>query len=219
MAQASLRKVGRMPFHPWVDDELVLVAPWQAELAPVPLVVGTTAHEMELFRAEVPELPEDVAVAFLARKADTLGITDDAVVRAGLAACGGDLVEAVADLDLHVPNELLARAHRRRGNDVWRYRFTWEAPVRRACHALDLPFTFGTLDVEGWRDFAGAEEPSADTLSDRMRAAFVSFARGGAPQEVAAGPWPQDALVHLGAAPAVGDDAVARRVAVWLGES
>ena len=66
------------------------------------------------------------------------------------------MVEAVADLELHVPNELMARAHEARGNAVWRYRFKWEAPERRACHALDLPFTFGTFDVSTWRDFAGA---------------------------------------------------------------
>ncbi len=112
---------------------------------------------MELFRDQVPALPEDIAVIFLAGKAAGLGITDEARVRAALAACDGDLVEAVADLELHVPNELLARAHRARGNPVYRYRFNWEAPVRRACHTLDLPFTFGTLDVSTWREFAGAD--------------------------------------------------------------
>ena len=83
-----------------------------------------------------------------------------------------------------MPNELLARGHEARGNPVFRYRFTWEAPVRRACHALDLPFTFGTLDVSTWRDFAGADgDPAgaADALSARMREAWTSFAADGAP--------------------------------------
>ena len=105
-------------------------------------------------------------------------------MRAAFAACGGDLVEAVADLELHLPNELLARGHEARGNPVFRYRFTWEAPVRRACHALDLPFTFGTLDVSTWREFAGADGAragAADALSARMQQAWASFVADGVP--------------------------------------
>jgi para-nitrobenzyl esterase len=214
----SLAKVGMMPFHPWVDDDLLTGPAHRAELPPIPLVVGTTAHEMELFRDQVPVLPEDIAVMFLAGKAAGLGITDEARVRAALAACGGDLVEAVADLELHLPNELLARAHRARGNDVFRYRFNWEAPVRRACHALDLPFTFGSLDVSTWREFAGADDPRADALSTRMQQAWTSFAADGVPSDDTIGAWPEGGLVGLGVDAPVGDDAVADRLRVWLGE-
>jgi para-nitrobenzyl esterase len=220
--EAALAKVGMMPFHPWVDDDLLSVPAHRAELPAIPLVVGTTAHEMELFRDQVPPLPEDVAVTFLAGKAANLGITHEERVRAALAACGGDLVEAVADLELHVPNELLARAHEARGNPVFRYRFTWEAPVRRACHALDLPFTFGTFDVSTWREFAGADGAragDAEALSTRMQQAWTNFASDGAPSDDATGPWPAGPLVALATEPGVGDDAVAARLAVWLGEA
>jgi para-nitrobenzyl esterase len=217
-ADAALGKVGKMPFHPWIDGDVLDAPPFRAALAPVPLVVGTAEHEMELFRGQVPALPEDAALRFVSRKAVALGIDDEAQVRAGLRACDGDVVEAVADLDLHVPNELLARAHEARGNAVWRYRFTWEAPVRRACHALDIPFTFGTLDVDGWRDFAGADDASADALSDRMQTAWTSFASAGTPVDDVIGAWPANTLVHLGRAATSGDDPVARRVRAWLGE-
>ena len=66
--QAALTKVGMMPFHPWVDDDLLSSPPVHASLPAVPLVVGTNAHEMELFREQVPVLPEEVAVPFLARQ-------------------------------------------------------------------------------------------------------------------------------------------------------
>ena len=216
-ALAASREVGRMPFHPWVDGDLVAAAPVHAALAPVPLVVGTTAHEMELFRAEVPALPDDVALGFLARKAAVLGITDEAAVAAGYDACDRDLVEAVADLDLHLPNGLLAVAHARHGNPVWRYRFTWESPAHGACHALDLPFWFGTLDVAGWEQFAGAQGADADALSVRMRDALASFAATGTPVDGLTGPWPTNALVHLGGTRRTGPDAVSERVGAWLG--
>jgi para-nitrobenzyl esterase len=220
--EAALAKVGMMPFHPWVDDELLSAPAHRAPLPAIPLVVGTTAHEMELFRDQVPQLPEDIAVTFLASKAVNLGIADEDRVRAAYAACGGDLVEAVADLELHLPNELLARGHESRGNPVFRYRFTWEAPVRRACHALDLPFTFGTFAVSTWREFVGADGTragAAEALSARMRRAWTTFAADDAPTDDVVGPWPVGPLVELGADAAVGDDAVAERVRVWLGEA
>jgi para-nitrobenzyl esterase len=220
--EASLAKVGMMPFHPWVDNDLLTAPAHRAELPAIPLVVGTTAHEMELFRDQVPVLADDIALMYLAGKAANLGITDESRVRAAFDACGGDLVEAVADLELHVPNELLARAHRARGNGVYRSRFTWEAPVRRACHALDLPFIFGTLDVSTWREFAGADGPraaDADALSARMQEAWTSFAATGVPSDAALGPWPEGALVTLGTTAVTGDDDVARRVALWLGDA
>ena len=81
---AALGKVGMMPFHPWVDGDLLTAPAFRAALAPLPLVVSTTANEMELFRDQVPVLPEDIALRFLAPKAATLGITDESSVRAGL---------------------------------------------------------------------------------------------------------------------------------------
>ncbi len=220
--ETALAKVGMMPFHPWVDGDLLTGPAYLADFPAIPLVVGTTAHEMELFRDQVPALPEDIARVFLAGKAAALGITDEARVAAAFDACGGDLVEAVADLELHLPNELLARAHRAHGNAVYRYRFNWEAPVRRACHALDLPFTFGTLDVAGWREFAGADgtrAADADALSSRVQEAWTSFAADGAPRDTTIGPWPEDVVVGLGIDAPIGDDDVARRIRIWLGEA
>jgi para-nitrobenzyl esterase len=210
---AALPKVGMMPFHPWIDGDLLTGPAHTSAFPAIPLVVGTTAHEMELFRDQVPQLPEEHALGFLGMKALTLGITDADAVRAAFLAGGGDLVESVADLELHVPNEMLARAHEARGNTVYRYRFTWEAPVKRACHALDLPFTFGTLDVSTWREFAGAtgaNATAADSLSDRMRAAWAAFAATGAP-------WGTTELVQLGRDDRTGPDAVSERVDLWIG--
>ena len=210
---AALPKVGMMPFHPWIDGDLLTGPAHTSAFPAIPLVVGTTAHEMELFRDQVPQLPEEHALGFLGMKALTLGITDPDAVRAAFLAGGGDLVESVADLELHVPNEMLARAHEARGNTVHRYRFTWEAPVKRACHALDLPFTFGTLDVSTWREFAGAtgaNATAADSLSARMRAAWAAFAATGAP-------WGTTELVQLGSEDSTGPDAVSERVDLWIG--
>jgi para-nitrobenzyl esterase len=217
----ALAKVGMMPFHPWVDDDLLGARAHESTLPAIPLVVGTTAHEMELFRDQVPALPAQIAVPYLAGKAAALGITDETRVRAAFGAGGDDMVEAVADLELHVPNELLARGHASRGNRVYRYRFTWEAPGRRACHALDLPFTFGTFDVSTWREFAGAtgrRAAAAEALSARMRAAWASFAATGVPVDPVAGTWPSSRYCPLGTDDTDGfHDTVGHRTEIWLG--
>jgi para-nitrobenzyl esterase len=219
----ALAKVGMMPFHPWVDGEVLRGRAHESPLPPIPLVVGTTAHEMELFRDQVPALPPAVAVPYLAGKAARLGITDEARVRAAFGVGGDDMVEAVADLELHVPNEILARGHEARGHAVYRYRFEWESPEKRACHALDLPFTFGTFDVSTWCEFAGAtgaRRAHADALSQQIREAWTSFAATGTPSDAVVGPWPTLGRVCLGSdEPQEFHDPVAHRTGIWLGDT
>ena len=215
--------VGMMPFHPWVDGDVVPAAPLDAAtadaLAPVPLVLGTTAHEMELFRDVVPVLPAEHAVGFLTARAAPLGCTR-AAVAAGLEACGGDLVAAIADVNLHLPALRIAESHARRGLPVWRASFTWESAEHRACHAVDLPFHFGTLDVAGWREFAGAVgNPAADELSRRLRLAWAAFAATGTPACEPIGDWPgwgtDRAVVALGPEVTAGDDPDGERLRSW----
>jgi para-nitrobenzyl esterase len=217
----ALVKVGMMPFHPWVDGDVLTGRAHESPLPAIPLVVGTTAHEMELFRDQVPVLPPDIAVPYLAGKAANLGITDDECVRTAFGAAGHDMVESVADLELHVPNEILARGHAALGNPVYRYRFMWEAPVRRACHALDLPFTFGNFDVSSWREFTGAvgeRAADAEALSARKREAWTSFAATGTPSDGTVGSWSTVGRVCLGE-PEDTHDVVSHRTEIWLGDT
>ena len=203
--------------HPWIDGDLLDAPPFRAPLAALPLVVGTNTNEMELFRDQVPALPEDVAVSFFARKASSLGIADKARVQAGLRGCGGDLVEAVADLDLHVPKEPIAHTHEPRGTPSG-VPVHWEAPARRACHTLDLPFTFGTLDVGGWRGSRVPALPAADKLSTTLRTAWTSFARAVGRRTTDAGSWPRARRSCTSAVPARrAATPCADRVPAWLG--
>ncbi len=59
----------------------------------------------------------------------------------------------------------------------------------RSCHALDLPFTFGTLDAPGMRAFAGEGE-AAEALSRNVMDAWAAFARYGNPGHERIGEWP-----------------------------
>ena len=215
--------VGMMPFHPWVDGDVVALSPLEAiaqgALAPVPMVVCTTANEMELFRSAVPQLPRDYALGMLTGKGRALGL-DAEGVNHGLTACGDDLVLAIADIDLQLPALMIAEHHRHRDIAVWRATFTWESAEHRACHAVDLPFHFGTLDVAEWRAFAAAvDNPAADRLSLRLRRAWAAFATTGRPSCEPLGDWPQwdggETVIELGHEVRVVDDPAAQRLRSW----
>ncbi len=76
--------------------------------------------------------------------------------------------------------------------DVWMYRFDWLSPAfggsLGACHALEVPFVFGTHDREPLRSMVG---PGADGLAARMRGAWLAFARGGEPAHAELPSWPR----------------------------
>ncbi len=73
------------------------------------------------------------------------------------------------------------------------YLFTWEAPAfggaLGACHALELPFVFGTLGSPFVGFFAGSG-PEAEQLSEKMQDAWIAFARCGDPSHDGVGVWP-----------------------------
>ena len=77
-----------------------------------------------------------------------------------------------------------AEAHAGHQPQTYSYLFTWESRAMRgalgACHALELPFVFGTLRLPGVDRFVGAC-PAADGLSGQMMDVWSTFARTGDP--------------------------------------
>jgi para-nitrobenzyl esterase len=99
--------------------------------------------------------------------------------------------------------ELQARNHR----DVHAYLFTWPSPAfgggLGACHALDLPFVWGTHSHPPMRPIVGDADGAA-ALSRRMQGAWIAFAHGGAPAHPELPDWPayepgRRATLELGA--------------------
>ncbi|MDQ1360966.1 MAG: para-nitrobenzyl esterase [Acidimicrobiaceae bacterium] len=80
------------------------------------------------------------------------------------------------------------------GAGTYVYLFTWETPafggLLGSCHALEIPFVFGTVTNPVVQQFAGAGD-DALRLSDGMRQAWISFARTGSPSGDVVGEWPR----------------------------
>jgi para-nitrobenzyl esterase len=102
----------------------------------------------------------------------------------------GAWIEVLTDSTMRLPAMQVADAQCRWQPSTFSYLFTWQAPRLGAFHAVDLPFTFGTFDVDGWGQFVGADA-DAERLSRQMRAAWANFAASGDPTTDGLDPWPR----------------------------
>ena len=203
VADALVMVVGAMPFHPAVDGTTVPAAPLDpGALAPVPLLAGSTSEEMRLFadpafeafdHATLVMVLEPLLSAEAHRPLGTEAV--GAVVSSYQEVCanGADVFAAVAtDQVMRLPLADLLDRHAAVA-PTFAYDFRWRATGAPrdvgACHAADLPFTFGTFDVDTWGSWVG-DRDAAEGLSRAIREAWAAFARTGVPSAKALPQWP-----------------------------
>jgi para-nitrobenzyl esterase len=176
------------------------------------LLIGTNRDEFKFFAMAVPQLAfldEDALAVRVQRGLRSAGLdrrvpSEDVIsaYRAARSARGAstspfELFTAMAsDWLFRVPQMRLAETHSRQGGRVYTYLFEWESPFAGgalgACHALELPFVFGTLVHPAIGPFCGSG-PDAIALSASVQDAWIAFAREGDPAPGGAGelgPWP-----------------------------
>ncbi len=165
------------------------------------LVIGTTRDESSFFMVGDERLrslddaglrrwlrrlsPDEQAVA------DLVGAVTEARRARGEGTSPRELWVAIAsDWVFRLPSVRFADGHAAAaapGVLTCAYLFTWESPAFRgvlgSCHALDLPFVFGTLEHPAVQAFSGGGE-RAFGLSALMRASWGAFARSGSPEPV-----------------------------------
>ena len=201
MAAWGSRGGPRLPFQPTLDGDLLPKAPLdairEADLSGHDVLWGTTLHEWKLFKALSPRLRrfpagrlERKAAVLLERLGGDPGLAEEMVAlyrdqRRGRAASDFEVWVALrTDEIFRIPANVLGEALETAGARQYAYLFDFPAPafprVAGACHSIDLPFTFGTLRHPLMLPiFLGSRE--AERLSQAVRRAWVSFARGGVP--------------------------------------
>ena len=207
---------------PVVDGGVLLLPPEvgvaTGSAGDVPLLIGTTRDEMAFFTIGEPALSglDHEGLRHWMRRVTPDRPAQDAIVAAVTEArlarqepvTPRDLWVAIAtEYVFRLPSVRLADAHRAAagpGVGTYVYLFTWESPMLDgylgSCHALEIPFVFGTVRNPAVQGFAGGG-PEAMALSAAMLEAWTSFARTGSPGTWSAwdpdrrptrvlGPWP-----------------------------
>ncbi len=170
--------------------------------AKVPLLIGTNRDETSFFMAE--QLMGDVLqperlMKRLARYGGEraaeilLSAYEKARGGRGQSTTSAAIWTAITtDFVFRLPSLEMARCHQRHA-PVFVYRFDRLSPafggVLGSCHALEVPFVFGTVEEEAVQPFTGGGE-EVEELSRRMQDSWATFARTGDPSCEGTGTWP-----------------------------
>lgn len=154
------------------------------------LLIGFTAYEMGLWLLWDEQLDRRDA-GELARRVPGLDETaaDQAAALYTARFPHGDAgMHLLGDAFFVMPSLWAAEAHARRGGRAWVYRFDWLADARRrALHASDQLFFFGTHDCAGGRQLLGepadnAERQARDALARESVDGLIAFVTTGDPR-------------------------------------
>ncbi len=196
------RLFDRYPFGPVVDGDVLPRHPFDPD-APdihrnIPLLIGDMKDEMASFLA-----PDDLVWnrtltedQMIERVRAIAGVDTDRVVAAYRrlypdASPADRLIATTTDSNFRIRS--LTLAQRRAANataPVWMYSFAWESPLHggkmKAPHAMDVPFTFDTIDLTN----ATGGGDTAKRLAATMSGVWAAFARTGVPNHPAIPHWP-----------------------------
>lgn len=149
----------------------------------VDVLIGTNREEMNLYFVPTGvrrKIPGFLARWLLGKSQPHAGrvLRDYGLGEQGIRP-GDAFTRAMHDLVFRWPARQFAAAHQ---GKTWCYEFEWQSPAFNgelgACHALEVPFVFNTLDVAtGPEGLAGENPPQA--LADRVHALWVAFASDG----------------------------------------
>ncbi len=209
-----LASVSSTPFHPVVDGDLLGTTPSAAMEtgagSELDLLVTWTRDELRLFpnpaadeasRSDLVRWTQRYLGRRLGRepgtgRADALVAFYEDRVAGGGPHHGSRLWAALqTDGTMRLPARRIADYHATWGTTTLVGEFSWAPRAREgewergAFHAIDLPFTFGTLGRCGWAEFLGAG-PAAQRLARQHLVAWAAFAREGRSEIPGLGPWP-----------------------------
>jgi para-nitrobenzyl esterase len=185
-----------LPFAPVVDGDVLPRQPLEAIAAGqgrrVPLLIGSNREEARLFlvaAGTIGLIDDDMlAAAAGAYGLDAGGLAVYRAARPG-ASPGDVLAAVITDWFFAVPAARVAEARvadARAAGDAaptWVYRFDHPAPEANrglgACHAVEIPFVFGTTSRDDVHELIG-DQPS-QAVADAAHRTWVAFVNGGSP--------------------------------------
>jgi para-nitrobenzyl esterase len=199
-----------MVYLPMVDGDVVPEQPLDAirrgDTAHIPILTGATLEEWKLFglvdpgigrfderdlRARLTEvLPADAPPPAEAARSFLRALGERSAARSPREVWSAFQTSRV----FHVPSARLAEAQHAGGGAAYAYLVTWRAPALRralgACHAIEIPFVFGTEWHPLARPFSGLNGDGA-RFARRLQRSWLGFARRGDPGHDRLPTWPR----------------------------
>jgi para-nitrobenzyl esterase len=189
----------QLPFQPVIDGGLLTRHPLDAvragSAAGVPLIVGTTRDEWNLFALQ--DTLGDIGPERLRRRVVRLlgdERADEAITLYQDAHPGEPTgrrrssklwCAMLTDRVFRMPAVRLAEAQLAHAPQVSMYRFDYSSSalggLAGACHAIEIPFVFDTVDQEGIRLLLGGIDDGTRTLARRCSTAWTTMAHSGRP--------------------------------------
>jgi para-nitrobenzyl esterase len=206
--QNEITKADALAFRPLIDGETFPVHPLtvfkKGKCKNIDLMMGTNLHEAKLFTSMDPaisQIKDEKAIEFYLammgidfEKARNM-IDTYKEARAGIFSNEPkELLDAiVTDFMFRVATLRILEAQSIYQQNTYNYTFTWESPVYNgrfgACHALELPFVFNTLEKPGMEALVG-KPTNIEGLCKNMMDAWLSFAHSGNPNHAEIPHWP-----------------------------
>ena len=102
-----------------------------------------------------------------------------------------DILDVIwTDYIFRIFNIRVAEAQLKYQSNTYFYTFTWPSPMfQGACHAVELPFPFGTIGGPELAMFFG-KGADAKILSEKIMDAWIAFAHSGNPNHESIPEWP-----------------------------
>lgn len=190
-----------MPFHPAIDGVVIPARPIDriaaGASADVDVIAGSNADDWKLFVVAngLMGIGEEVLLGPVAKHGFRSLAAYDLVPAQALSAYRARypgaspadvLAAAQTDWWCRMPAVALAEARAKSRGATFMYEFAWPSPaaggLMGACHGLEVPFVFDTLD-KGPNQMLGPLLGPAppQPLADEMHGAWVAFAKTGEP--------------------------------------
>jgi|TARA_B100001094_G_scaffold230911_1_gene225621 para-nitrobenzyl esterase len=187
---------GQLPFYPSITkghlENYPITLFSEGASSNIPVLTGTNTDETTLWGTN--QIPESKLEKWLKNYVANPEQFISAVKEDRGDISAGDIALAIStDHAFRIPAIRMAEARANHGGQTWMYEFDWKSKAFNgmlgSCHALEIPFAFGTLGVNGTDVFLGTTELPHE-LEDTMHTSWAAFITTGKPETNRLSNWP-----------------------------